>query len=220
VARKKFCRSHPRTPTMPTVPRKPRSLSSAQTQKKAPGRDGEPLTILTIGHSTRTIDEFVALLKAHAVKRLVDVRSIPKSRRVPQFNREALAATLRARNISYLHLKSLGGLRHAKKDSANLGWRNASFRGYADYMATQEFHDALARLLELAREKCTAIMCAEAVPWRCHRSLIGDALLVRGVTVEDIMTPTSRRPHALTLFAKVSGLDITYPAEQSELPLP
>jgi uncharacterized protein (DUF488 family) len=207
-----------RAQIMPTAPRKPRSVSRAP--KNAPARDAEPITILTIGHSTRTIEEFVALLKAHAVKRLVDVRSIPKSRRVPQFNRDALAATLRARGISYLHLKNLGGLRHAKKDSANLGWRNASFRGYADYMATQEFRDALARLLELAHEKRTAIMCAEAVPWRCHRSLIGDALLVRGVQVEDIMSAASCRPHALTLFAKVSGLDITYPAEQSELPLP
>ncbi len=161
------------------------------------------------------------MLAAHGVQRLVDVRSIPKSRRVPQFNSDALAASLREQGIEYLHMKSLGGLRHAKKDSVNLGWRNASFRGYADYMATIEFSDAISRLLDLAREKRTAIMCAEAVPWRCHRSLIGDALLARGVHVEDIMSATSRREHALTPFAKIDGLNVFYPAviEQAKLPL-
>ena len=171
------------------------------------------LTVLTIGHSTRTIEEFVGMLRAHGVERLVDVRSIPKSRRVPQFNSDELGASLREQGIEYLHMKSLGGLRHAKKDSVNLGWRNASFRGYADYMATDEFRASLSQLLELAREKRTAIMCAEAVPWRCHRSLIGDALLIRGVNVEDIMSATSRREHVLTPFAKVHGLEICYPAE-------
>jgi uncharacterized protein (DUF488 family) len=179
------------------------------------------LTVLTIGHSTRTIEEFLSILKAHGVQRLVDVRSIPKSRRVPQFNSESLAASLRSHRISYVHLKSLGGLRHAKKDSINTGWRNTSFRGYADYMASEEFREGLERLLELASAKRTAIMCAEAVPWRCHRSLIGDALLARGVNVEDIMSATSRRAHALTPFAKVDGLNIIYPAliEQAVLPL-
>jgi hypothetical protein len=191
----------------------------AKTVAAVHGADG--LTLLTIGHSTRSIEEFVGMLQAHGVERLVDVRSIPKSRRVPQFNSDALAAALRKQGIEYLHMKSLGGLRHAKKDSANLGWRNASFRGYADYMATEEFRASIARLLELARQKRTAIMCAEAVPWRCHRSLIGDALLIRGVNVEDIMTATSTRPHELTPFAKVEGLDISYPAnaEQGTLPL-
>jgi len=129
---------------------------------------------------------------------------------------------LHKQGIEYLHMKSLGGLRHAKKDSVNLGWRNASFRGYADYMATDEFRSALARLLDLATEKRTAIMCAEAVPWRCHRSLIGDALLARGVHVEDIMSATSRGEHALTPFAHVDGLNVVYPAEieQAKLPLP
>ena len=179
------------------------------------------LDVLTIGHSTRTIDEFIAILQAYGVERLVDVRTIPKSRRVPQFNSDALAASLRKQGIEYLHMKSLGGLRHPKKDSVNLGWRNASFRGYADYMATDEFRKGLQHLLDLAREKRTAIMCAEAVPWRCHRSLIGDALLVRGVHVEDIMSATSSREHALTPFANVDGLNIVYPAEneQAELPL-
>ncbi len=171
------------------------------------------LTVLTIGHSTRTIEEFLSILKVHGVQRLVDVRSIPKSRRVPQFNSDALAASLRERGIDYAHLKSLGGRRHAKKDSINTGWRNASFRGYADYMATDEFRTGISRLLDLAREKLTAIMCAEAVPWRCHRSLIGDALLVRGVHVDDIMSATSARSHAITPFAKVDGMQIFYLAE-------
>ncbi len=179
------------------------------------------LTVLTIGHSTRTLEEFLSILKAHGVERLVDVRSIPKSRRVPQFNSDALAASLREQGIEYVHLKILGGLRHAKKDSVNLGWRNASFRGYADYMASEEFRDGLQRLLQLARQKRTAIMCAEAVPWRCHRSLIGDALLVRGVRVEDIMSATSARPHEMTPFARFNALDIVYPAEfeQAKFPL-
>ena len=162
------------------------------------------------------------MLAAHGVLRLVDVRTIPRSRRVPQFNSDALADSLRNQGIDYLHIKSLGGLRHTKKDSVNLGWRNASFRGYADYMATKEFRDGLSHLLDLAGEKRTVIMCAEAVPWRCHRSLIGDALLARGVHVDDIMNATSARPHEMTPFAKVDGLNVVYPAEieQAELPLP
>ena len=182
-------------------------------------RRAAPFTVLTVGHSTRSIEEFVVLLKAHGVVLLADVRSIPKSRRVPQFNSDLLAESLRGAGIGYKHLPSLGGRRHAKKDSLNTAWRNASFRGYADYMATAEFRAGLAQLLSLARKKSTAIMCAEAVPWRCHRSLIGDALLVRGVPVEDIMSATSRREHKLTPFAKVSGVAVTYPGdgEQSEL---
>src|SRR5215472_6937734 len=180
----------------------------------APTAPRSPNTILTIGHSTRSLDEFVSLLRANSVKRVVDVRSIPKSRHVPQFNREPLARGLRARGIAYVHLRALGGRRHAKKESVNLAWRNLSFRGFADYMATEEFRAGIERLLKLARSKRTAIMCAEAVPWRCHRSLIGDALLVRGVLVEDVLSPTSRRPHELTPFAKVQGHQITYPANQ------
>jgi uncharacterized protein (DUF488 family) len=189
-------------------------------RKKVKDGQAAELAVFTIGHSTRTIEEFLAILAAHGIERLVDVRSIPKSRRVPQFNSDSLAASLREKGIEYVHLKSLGGLRHAKKDSVNLGWRNASFRGYADYMATEEFRAGIARLLELAREKRTAIMCAEAVPWRCHRSLIGDALLVRGVDVEDIMTATSVQPHEMTSFAKTDGLDIHYPAERDQSTLP
>jgi uncharacterized protein (DUF488 family) len=176
-------------------------------------RQNPPFAILTIGHSTHSLDEFVAMLQAHGVTQLVDVRTVPKSRRVPQFNSEALAASLESWGINYAHLKALGGLRHAKKDSVNTGWRNASFRGYADYMATDEFREGIERLLELARAQRTVIMCAEAVPWRCHRSLIGDALLVRGVEVQDIMSKAVIREHALTPFAKVRGLGITYPDE-------
>jgi len=178
-----------------------------------PPNSSPKLTVLTIGHSTRSIEEFLSILEAHGVERLVDVRSIPKSRRVPHFNSDALATSLQKRGIDYLHLKSLGGLRHARKDSVNTGWRNASFRGYADYMATDEFHAGLERLLRLASEKRSAIMCAEAVPWRCHRSLIGDALLARGVHVEDILSATSSRAHELTSFAKIHGVEISYPAE-------
>jgi uncharacterized protein (DUF488 family) len=201
-----------------SAPAKPDSASA----RRFPGWHAAPkVTVLTIGHSTRTIDDFLAILAAHGVQRLIDVRTIPKSRRVPQFNSDALAASLRKQGIEYLHMKSLGGLRHAKKDSVNLGWRNASFRGYADYMGTAEFRDAVSRLLDLAREKRTVIMCAEAVPWRCHRSLIGDALVLRGAAVEDIMSATSRREHVLTPFAKVDGLNIIYPVaiEQANLPL-
>jgi uncharacterized protein (DUF488 family) len=169
--------------------------------------------ILTIGHSTHPLEEFVSMLKAHDVTQLVDVRTVPKSRRVPQYNSDSLAKTLPAQGIDYVHLKALGGLRRAKKDSVNTGWRNASFRGYADYMATEDFQQGIDRLLQLARAKRTVLMCAEAVPWRCHRSLIGDALLVHGVRVEDIMSAKVSRKHVLTPFAKVRGPEITYPPE-------
>jgi uncharacterized protein (DUF488 family) len=180
-------------------------------------RSSSTLTVLTIGHSTHPFEEFAAMLSAHGVERLVDVRTIPKSRRHPQYNTEFLAAELPARGIDYVHMKSLGGLRKPTKNSVNTAWRNESFRGYADYMATEEFQQGIERLIELAREKRTTVMCAEAVPWRCHRSLIGDALLVRGVNVEDIMSATSRREHALTPFAKVNGSEITYSAEAPSL---
>src|SRR5579885_2058801 len=162
-------------------------------------------TIFTVGHSTRALPEFIRLLKAHGVKRLVDIRSVPRSRHTPQFNRETLAARLRSAGLSYVYLKRLGGRRHAKKDSANLGWRNASFRGFADYMQTPEFAAGLRRLVHLAEKKPTAIMCAEAVPWRCHRSLVGDALLVRGFSVQDIFSAAIAKPHKLTSFARVHG---------------
>lgn len=166
---------------------------------------------MTIGHSTRTWKDFLDLLRTHGVKRVVDVRSIPRSRHNPQFNREILAAKLRAAGIGYVHLRKLGGLRHARRDSSNMGWRNASFRGFADYMQTPEFEEGLQRLIKLARSKRSAVMCAEAVPWRCHRSLIADALRVRGIQVEDIISGAHARPHTLTSFARVRGDRITYP---------
>ena len=169
-------------------------------------------TIFTIGHSTRPIDEFVGILKSFAIELLVDVRSLPGSRRCPQFNAENLAASLAAAKIDYLHMKGLGGRRRALKDSTNNGWRNASFRGYADYMQTPEFQSNLEELIRLGRERRTAIMCAEAVPWRCHRSLVGDALLARGLQVEDLFSAGKCKPHMLTPLAKVTGETICYPA--------
>jgi uncharacterized protein (DUF488 family) len=168
-------------------------------------------TVLTVGHSTRARGDFIALLKSHGVQRVVDVRTIPRSRHNPQFNRETLSAALRKAKIGYVHLAKLGGLRHARRDSLNTGWRNSSFRGFADYMQTPNFKAGLARLIELAKKKTTAIMCAEAVPWRCHRSLIADALLVRRIPVEHIISGTRLQPHKLTPFSVVRGRKITYP---------
>jgi uncharacterized protein (DUF488 family) len=172
--------------------------------------------ILTVGHSTRTLDEFIALLRAHEVTRVVDVRTVPRSRHVPQFNKESLPDSLCKAGLGYVHMPGLGGLRHARSDSLNAGWRNASFRGYADYMQTPEFEENLKKLIELAKEDRIAILCAEAVPWRCHRSLIGDALTVRGIRAEDIMSLARRQVHSLTPFASVRGTTVTYPAESAE----
>lgn len=167
--------------------------------------------IFTIGHSTHPIGEFLNLLQAHGIKEIVDVRSIPRSRHNPQFNEEDLKQSLRKVHIRYKHLKKLGGLRHTTKGSVNLGWRNASFRGYADNMLTAEFSDGLEALIEIASVKETAIMCAEAVPWRCHRSLIADALTKRGWAVKDIMSRTSATKHRLTPFLKVRKRQLIYP---------
>ena len=171
------------------------------------------LTVLTIGHSTRPLDTFLELLRAHGVKRVVDVRTVPRSKRNPQFNRDTLPKALHGARIHYTHLGALGGLRHARKDSINLGWRNASFRGFADYMQTPEFEEGIDVLISRAREEQVAIMCAEAVPWRCHRSLIADALTVRDIAVRHIMSRTRAEPHELTPFAKVEGRKITYPLQ-------
>ncbi|MGA8087937.1 MAG: DUF488 domain-containing protein [Terracidiphilus sp.] len=167
--------------------------------------------LYTIGHSTHSTEEFIALLTAHGVERLVDVRSIPKSRHVPQFNSDELSSALNAANIAYTHLKTLGGRRHSRKNSTNTGWRNASFRGYADYMATPQFAEGLAALTEIARATPTAIMCAEAVPWRCHRSLIADAMILQGWEVRDILTKSPPAEHKLTPFLKVVNNQPTYP---------
>ena len=177
-----------------------------------------PLTIFTIGHSTRPIGEFLDLLRAHGIRQLLDIRTIPKSRRNPQFNTESLAESLHAAGIGYVHMKDLGGLRHAARDSINLAWRNASFRGYADYMQTPAFAEALDRAIHLAEETSpTVLMCAEAVPWRCHRSLVADALLVRGMRVLEIISAAEPKEHKLTPFARVRGMHITYPADQRSL---
>jgi uncharacterized protein (DUF488 family) len=171
--------------------------------------------VFTVGHSTRSLEELVALLRAHRVEQLVDVRTIPRSKKNPQFNRDVLSKTLRNRRIGYRHMKALGGLRRAGRDSMNTGWLNASFRGFADYMQTEAFQEALARLIEVAQRKPTAIMCAEAVPWRCHRSLIADALTVRGYAVRDIFSATSAKPHVLNRMARVDGDRVTYPGNGS-----
>jgi len=169
--------------------------------------------ILTIGHSTRTIEEFLGLMKAHGVETVVDVRTVPRSRHNPQFNRDTLPAYLKANGIVYVHMAGLGGLRHARKDSQNMGWRNASFRGFADYMQTEEFKVSLQELIELSKTARIALMCAESVPWRCHRSLIADTLTMSGVEVEHIIGPAPRlQKHRLTPFANVEDGNITYPA--------
>jgi uncharacterized protein (DUF488 family) len=158
------------------------------------------------------LKELISLLLDHGVNQLVDVRTIPRSRHNPQFNRDRLPGPLQKAGIRYRHMAGLGGLRHAHRDSINVGWRNASFRGFADYMQTPEFEEALNQLIQLAQKRRTAIMCAEAVPWRCHRSLIGDALLVRGFRVEEIASPTRTRPLTLTAWARVQGKQLFYPA--------
>lgn len=170
----------------------------------------QPL-VFTIGHSTRTIHEFIELLKSHGVTRVVDVRTVPRSRHNPQFSRETLPESLKGASIEYTHMARLGGLRHPKADSVNTGWRNASFRGFADYMQTPEFEESLLKLIAVAGRERIALMCAEAVPWRCHRSLVADALSVRGFQVEHIISRKSSKAHEMTPLAKVEGMRITYP---------
>ena len=193
---------------------------SAPLGARAIGTPAEAKTpvVFTIGHSTRPIDEFIRLLRAHGVQRVIDVRRVPSSRHNPQFDRANLSPALHRARIHYRYLPGLGGLRKAARDSRNTGWRNASFRGYADYMLTAEFAAELDNLLATGRREQVAIMCAEAVPWRCHRSLIADALTARQIPVEHIMGPGKRQPHRLTLFARVEGERITYPPEQPGLP--
>jgi len=198
----------------------PRRRSTARTaaSPRADGSPGQPLnedesrcSVLTVGHSTRPIEAFIELLVAHGVTQLVDVRTVPRSRHNPQFNKDALPAPLAAANIGYAHASGLGGFRPTTSDSPNAGWRNLSFRGFADYMQTTDFAANLASVIELARTDRVALMCAEAVPWRCHRSLIADALLVHGVAACEIVSPKRLQPHKLTPFARVRGEEITYP---------
>ena len=178
----------------------------------------EPATILTIGHSTRTLDEFVDMLRAYHVSLVVDVRSVPRSQHNPQFNKENLPSTLKLNGIKYVHMPEIGGLRRPKSDSINLAWRNKSFRGYADYMQTKEFTEQLLKITALERENHVAIMCSEALPWRCHRSLIADALVVRHVKVKHIVSVDSSVDHKLTECAQVEGTRITYPLFTKENP--
>jgi uncharacterized protein (DUF488 family) len=172
--------------------------------------------VCTIGHSNRSIEDFIGLLRQNGITCLLDIRTVPKSRHNPQFGQDQLAPSLADAGIEYRYLRGLGGLRRPRKDSENAGWRNTSFRGYADYMQTDEFAVNVDAVIELAGSRTCALMCAEAVPWRCHRSLVADALLVRGIPVDDIIDARQRRPHKLTPFAHVEGLSITYPPGQQE----
>ena len=167
--------------------------------------------VFTVGHSTLPIEDFVNLLRTYGIETVVDVRTVPRSRRNPQFNSDALPEELAPHGIEYVALPGLGGLRRPHKDSANGGWRNLSFRGYADYMQTPEFERGIELLIDVPPSRQTVIMCAEAVPWRCHRSLIADALTARGIGVEHILSRTTRKPHAYTPFARVEGGRVTYP---------
>lgn len=206
---------------MPPASRPARRKSSrvgVQPARK-PRRAPEKQLFLTIGHSNRTIAQFLQLLQAHGVSLLVDVRTIPRSRHNPQFNADSLPGSLKSAGIRYVHVPGLGGLRHASRNSLNTGWHNTSFRGFADYMQTPDFGRALRQLQLLGAKERVAVMCAEAVPWRCHRWLISDALKVRGFQVEHILSPTRREPHSLTSFAKADGLKIVYPPADDGSPL-
>ena len=173
--------------------------------------------VFTLGHSTLPIERFMGVLQIYGIEQLVDIRTITRSRHNPQFNNSTLAESLSTQHLEYAHIQALGGLRRARKDSPNTGWRNASFRGYADYMQTEEFQAALEGLIHLSPRKRVAIMCAEAVPWRCHRSLVADALWVRGIPVVEILSESGYRMHTLTPFAHVEGVRITYPPDQATL---
>jgi uncharacterized protein (DUF488 family) len=174
--------------------------------------------IFTIGHSTQPIPEFTGKLKMHGVQTLVDIRTIPRSRYNPQYEQPALKAELERQGIGYRYMQALGGLRRPQKDSPNGGWRNLSFRGYADYMQTEQFQKALESLIGMGKKEQIAVMCAEAVPWRCHRSLVADALTVHHIPVFHIMPDGKLSQHKLTLFAQVNGTSILYPSENLELP--
>ncbi|HEX4347158.1 MAG TPA: DUF488 domain-containing protein [Vicinamibacterales bacterium] len=171
------------------------------------------LVVFTIGHSTRPIESFVRLLKAHGVTRVIDVRAIPRSRHNPQYDRRHLSPALRRAAIHYRHMPGLGGRRPSKKGSINTGWSNSGFRAYADYMQTGAFAKSLERCIALATDEPTVFMCAEGVPWRCHRSLIADALIVRGIDAREISSGIRATAHRLTSFARVHGKTITYPSE-------
>jgi uncharacterized protein (DUF488 family) len=184
-------------------------MGMEQPRRKAPG--WAKAHIYTVGHSTRSAEELVELLRAHGIQTLVDIRTVPRSRTNPQFNRDTLPGTLAREDLRYVHLSRLGGLRRAREDSPNSAWRNASFRGYADYMLTEEFARGLEELRELTEDGPLALMCAEAVRWRCHRSLVADALYARGVVARHITSRTRAEPHKLTPFAVLHGRQVLYP---------
>jgi len=188
---------------------------AAHARRKRPVAPGwEDVTVFAVGHSTHSAEELLALLQAHGVRTLVDVRTVPRSRTNPQFNLDTFPSTLAKAGIGHVHLASLGGLRKTSPESPNQGWRNASFRGYADYMQTEGFAEGLDQLRKIAARKGpVAIMCAEALRWRCHRSLIADALFARGVVVQHINSRTRAGPHVPTPFARYRGLKVTYPPE-------
>jgi uncharacterized protein (DUF488 family) len=169
--------------------------------------------IYTLGHSNRTIEEFIEILKTYKIEQVVDIRSIPRSMHNPQFNKDAIAKSLRSRHINYKQMKDLGGFRHTLKDTINKGWRKPSFRGFADYMQTDKFNIALEKLIVISNNKTSALLCAESVPWRCHRSLIADALTARGVKVKDIYSKTRVQEHSMTSFAKIKKGRVYYPEE-------
>jgi uncharacterized protein (DUF488 family) len=173
--------------------------------------------IFTIGHSTMPLDKFISVLKENSIELVADVRTIPRSRHNPQFNLETLPGELAKAGLEYRHLGALGGLRHTRPDSINTAWINASFRGFADYMQTSEFEKGLKELIKISRSRRSVIMCAEALPWRCHRSLISDALAVRGCHVEHITGTGQPHPHRLTSFARVEGRNVTYPRQDTGL---
>ena len=178
-----------------------------------------PATVWTIGHSTRSLEELVALLDAHRIATVVDVRTVPRSRRHPQFEKGALGESLPRSGLAYVHMAGLGGLRKPRRDSPNTGWRNEGFRGYADYMQTEEFERHVEALVRLATSTRLTVMCAEAVPWRCHRALLSDALVVRGLEVRHITSRSAPSLHALTSWAHRDGTRLSYPPEQGELSL-
>ena len=181
------------------------------------GLEAGIVKVYTIGHSTRSLEAFLALLQTHGVELLVDVRSFPRSRRNPQFNLETLGPELAKAGIGYLHFRELGGMRRPRPDSANTAWQVDGFRGYADHMATPEFAAGLAGLLEAAAGRQTAVMCAEAVPWECHRQLLADALVARSVPVEHILGEGRREAHQLSPYARITGVEVTYPGIMSAL---
>ncbi|EPX61801.1 hypothetical protein D187_010420 [Cystobacter fuscus DSM 2262] len=188
-------------------------MGTERPRRRAPG--WAKARIYTVGHSTRSAEELVELLQAHGIQTLVDIRTVPRSRTNPQFNRDTLPRTLARADIRYVHMARLGGLRRARADSPNGAWRNASFRGYADYMLTDEFTRGLEELRELTPDGPLALMCAEAVRWRCHRSLVADALFARGVEVRHITSRTRAEPHKLTPFARLHGRQVLYPEDST-----